>query len=211
MKLWNSIFLTFLFSLLLAGTATAQWIVVEDFESGLPAWDSTRDGGGFAWGISVDPEDSSNDVLNHDLIDNGALYGKNYVACKIYAVTQETMLGVRIRNRGNIANGVGTMACVVRAGVHTAEDIYNDYLVDGLFTDWAVVAQSREAPHTVGNWNNTWQVSSVFIDTGAFQSVTVGFVAVAAIGSSPETWFDDLQFLELPGPETGVDEWEIYR
>jgi hypothetical protein len=197
--------------LLLAGTAAGQWIVVEDFENDLPVWDSVRNDGGFPWGLSLDPDNPANQVLNHDLIDNVGLEGKNYVACKVYPVTPEAMLGVRIRNRGSTANGYGTMACVIRGGVHTAEEIFTDYSANGVFNDWTVVAHSREAPYTVGIWDNTWHESSVFFDTAASSSVTVGFVAVAALGSSPEAWYDDLEFLELAGPVTGVDPWEIYR
>jgi hypothetical protein len=209
----RAILLAFLLPILLTGVSFGQPVVLEDFESGLPLWDSVRDDGGFPWGISIDPEVSGNDVLNHDLIDNTGLYGNNYVACKVYTVPGDTTIDLRIRNRGLIANGYSTMACVVRAGVHTAEEIFADYSADGIFNDWVVVAHSREAPHTVGTWDNTWQESPPGeVDTTGVTSLTVGFVAVAAFGSAPETWFDDLQYMEsLAPPSTGVDIWEIYR
>jgi hypothetical protein len=213
MRLCKTILLAVLLPLFLTGVAYGQWIVLEDFESGLPTWDSIRNDGGFAWGISLDPDDITNNTLNHDLIDNTGLYGKNYIACQVYTVPGDTSLDFTIRNRGLIANGYSTMACVVRAGVYTAEDIFTDYSADGVFNNWVVLAHSREAPHTVGIWDNAWQQSpSAAVDTTGVTQVTVGFVAVAAFGSAPETYFDDLEYMEsLPGPSTGVDIWEIYR
>jgi hypothetical protein len=213
MKLMKTIFLTLVIPAFLSGTAFGQWIVMEDFEAGLPVWDSVRNDGGFAWGISVDPVNASNDVLNHDLIDNAALTGKNYIACKVYAVPGDATVEFKIRNRGDTANGYSTMACIVRTGVHTAEEVFTDYSADGVFNDWTVVAHSREAPHTVGTWDNTWQETSpVAVDTSGVTSVTVGFVAVAAFGSAPETWFDDLVYMEVVvEPGAGVGSWEMYR
>jgi len=214
MALTRSIFMVFLVSLLLAGTAFGQWVVVEDFEGDLPLWDTTRDGGGNPWDLSADPDVLGNRVLNHELIQDAGLPGISYIVCKTYAVTPNVTGEIKIRNKGAIANGYGTMACIVREGVHTADEAYTDYSADGVFNSWKVVAHSRENPHTVGTWDSTWHESpSVLVDTGAGeQAVTVGFVAAAAFGTTPEGWFDDLQFSEsLLAPGTGVEFWEIYR
>jgi hypothetical protein len=193
--------------LLPSSQAWTEWVVLEDFWV-LPTWDSIYEGGAAPWALDGDD-------LWHEFDSNAGLYDHTSIVCKVYNVTSTATGAVRVSYMGAIANGYGTTACVCRAGTYTATDCATDYAAEGLFNDWLVVAHSRESPHTVGQWDSSWHVSNpVAVDTTGETTLSVCWVFVAAFGTTPAGWFDDLEAnealaLALP---TGVPErvWMMY-